>query len=150
MVLPMTRKRQTLSFLWCASFIRAFCHSLIAIINPQPNQIQVITWHFHLWFVVTTKLGEGEIYKLYIDLNTRFKFGAFEDYKVLLCVKHFSITMHWMIDWYMGIEHLAFNVNHQHIWPTHSNLQSSEVFYVTKEVYVVIITQVEVECANLF
>ncbi len=91
---------------------------------------------------------EGEIYELYIDLNTRFKFGAFEDYKVVVC-KHDSITMHWMIDWYMSIEHLAFDVNHQHIWPTHLNLQFSEVFYVTKEVYVVVIKQLEVECANL-
>jgi hypothetical protein len=49
----------------------------------------------------------------------------------------------------MGIEHLAFNVNHQHIWLTLLNLQSNEFFYVTKEVYLVVITQLEVECANL-
>jgi hypothetical protein len=49
----------------------------------------------------------------------------------------------------MGIEHLAFNVSHQHIWPTHLNLQSTEVFHVTKEVSAIVITQLEIECANL-
>jgi hypothetical protein len=51
-----------------------------------------------------------------------------------------------MIDLNMGIEHLAFDVNQQHIWVIHLNLHNNEVFYVTKEVYVTVITQVEAGC----
>jgi hypothetical protein len=61
--------------------------------------------------VATTKVCEGEIYELYSDLNTRFKFDAFEGCKILVNVKHDSIIMWWMIDLNMGIEHLAFDVN---------------------------------------
>jgi len=51
-----------------------------------------------------------------------------------------------MIDLNMGMEHLAFDVNQQHIWAIHLNLQTSEVSYVTREVYAIIITQVEAKC----
>jgi hypothetical protein len=44
--------------------------------------------------MATTKICQGEIYELYTDLNTRFKFDAFEGYKVLLIFKHDSIIMH--------------------------------------------------------
>jgi hypothetical protein len=57
------------------------------------------------------KVCQGEIYELYIELNTSFKSDVFEGYKVLLNVKHDSIIMWWMIDLNMGIEHLAFYVN---------------------------------------
>ncbi len=61
-------------------------------------------------FMVTTKVCKGEIYELYIDLNTRFKFDAFEGYKALLVVKHDSIIMRWMTYLNIGIKHLAFDV----------------------------------------
>jgi hypothetical protein len=62
--------------------------------------------------VAATKVCKGEIYELYSYLkNMRFKFDAFEGYKILLNVKHDSIVMWWMIDLNMGIEHLAFDVN---------------------------------------
>jgi hypothetical protein len=44
-------------------------------------------------FVVATKVCQGEIYELYIDLNTRLKSDAFESYNVLLATKHDSIIM---------------------------------------------------------
>ncbi len=34
------------------------------------------------------KVCQGEIYELYIDLNTRFKSNAFEAFTTLLNVKH--------------------------------------------------------------
>jgi hypothetical protein len=51
-----------------------------------------------------------------------------------------------MIDLNIGVKHLAFDVNQEHIWATHLNLPTSEVSYVTREVYVTIITQVEAKC----
>ncbi len=89
---------------------------------------------------------QGEIYDLYTNLNMRFKFDVFEGYKVLLNVRHDSIIMWWMIDLNMGMEYLAIYVNQQHIWAIHLNMQTSEVSYVTREVCVTIITQVEAEC----
>ncbi len=88
----------------------------------------------------------GEIYELYTNLNMRFKFYVFEGYKVLLNVKHDSIIMWWMIDLNTGMKYLTFDVNQQHIWDIHLNMQTSEVSCVRREVYVTVITQVEEEC----
>jgi hypothetical protein len=41
------------------------------------------------------------------------------------------------------MEYLGFDVNQQHIWAIHLNMQTSKVSYVTREDYVIIITQVE-------
>jgi hypothetical protein len=43
--------------------------------------------------MVATKVCQGEIYELYVNLNTRFKSNAFNVYKSLLCVKHESIVV---------------------------------------------------------
>ncbi len=51
-----------------------------------------------------------------------------------------------MIDLNTSIEHLVFGVNQQHIWAIHLNMQTSEVSYVTNEVYAIVITQVEAKC----
>jgi len=51
-----------------------------------------------------------------------------------------------MIDLNIGINHLAFDVNQQHIWAFHLNLHNNEVSYVTKEVYATFITQMEARC----
>ncbi len=52
----------------------------------------------------------GEIYELYIDLNTRFKFDAFEGYKVTLVVKDDSIIMHYMINLNIQHRHKTFGI----------------------------------------
>jgi hypothetical protein len=39
-------------------------------------------------FVATTKVRQGEIYELYIDLNMPKYVNAFKAYKALLCAKH--------------------------------------------------------------
>jgi hypothetical protein len=54
----------------------------------------------------------------------------------------------WMMDLNMSIEHLAFDVNQQHIWAIHLNLHNSEVSYVTREIHVTVITQVEIGCKS--
>jgi hypothetical protein len=51
-----------------------------------------------------------------------------------------------MIDLNMGIKHLAFDVNQQHIWAIHLNLHNNEISYVTKEIYATFITQMEARC----
>ncbi len=61
--------------------------------------------------MATTKVCQGEIYELYMDLNMKFKFDAFEAYKSMLCAKHDLIIMCWMIDLNIKVEHLAFDVN---------------------------------------
>ncbi len=72
--------------------------------------------------MATTKVCQGEIYELYMGLNMKFKFDAFEAYKSLLCAKHDLIIMCWMIDLNIRVEHLAFDVNQHHIWDTHFNM----------------------------
>jgi hypothetical protein len=48
--------------------------------------------HFNYDFVVATKICQRKIYELYIDLNIKFKFDAFNVYKSLLCAKYESIV----------------------------------------------------------
>jgi hypothetical protein len=37
----------------------------------------------------------------------------------------------------IGVEHLAFDVNQQHIWATHFSMQTHEISYVTRKVYAI-------------
>jgi len=60
-------------------------HNLIKL-----SQLQNI---FIFDLVVAINVCPGEIYELYIDLNTKFKSDVFEGYKALLNVKHDSIIM---------------------------------------------------------
>ncbi len=61
--------------------------------------------------MVVTKVCQGEIYELYVNLNKGFKSNAFDVYKSLLCAKHESIVMCLMINLNMNVEHLTFDVN---------------------------------------
>jgi hypothetical protein len=65
--------------------------------------------------VVATKVCQGEIFEPYEDKNTRFRSNAFVGYKALLAYTHNSMIMYWMLDLNFGMEHLAFDVNQQHI-----------------------------------
>ncbi len=66
------------------------------------------------------KLCQGEIFALYTNLNTKFKFDEFEAYKALVGARHESIIMKWVT----YLEHLAFNVNQYYIWFTHLSLEN--------------------------
>jgi hypothetical protein len=100
----------------------------LIIIFPLLQSIHNLIKFSQLWdvficdFVVATKMCQGVIYELYMDLNTKFKFDAFEAYKSLLCAKHDSIIMCWITNLNIGVEHLAFNVDQQHIWAIHFNM----------------------------
>jgi hypothetical protein len=47
-------------------------------------------------FVTIVKVCQGEIFSLYIALNTKFKSNAFEGYKALVDARHESIIMRWV------------------------------------------------------
>ncbi len=70
---------------------------------------------------------QGEIFSLYTNLKTKFKFDPFEPYRTLVGVRHESIIMRWVIDLNIGMEHLTFDVNQQYIWATHLNLENVEI-----------------------
>jgi hypothetical protein len=61
--------------------------------------------------MVVIKVCQWEIFSLYIDLNTKFKYDAFEAYNKLVGVKHESIIMKWVMDLNINVEHLTFDVN---------------------------------------
>ncbi len=44
-----------------------------------------------------------------------------------------------------NVEHLTFDVNQQYIWITHLGLESGVTRFVTRDVYVLVIAQVEVD-----
>ncbi len=93
---------------------------------------------------------QGEIFFLYTNLNTKFKSNAFEAYKTLAGARHESIIMIWVTYLNTGVEHLIFYVNQQYIWATHTNLENDDIRFVTKDVYVATIAQVEVNYASSF
>jgi hypothetical protein len=53
------------------------------------------------------------MYVLYIDVNTRFKFDAFDGYKSLLDAKHIEqFIVRWVTNLNINVEHcLTFDVN---------------------------------------
>jgi len=57
------------------------------------------------------KVCKGEIFSLYTDINTKFKFDAFEAYKALVGARHESIIIKWVTYLNIGVEHLVFDVN---------------------------------------
>jgi hypothetical protein len=61
--------------------------------------------------MVVVKVCQREIFSLYTNTNTKFKFDAFEAYKALVGAKHESIIMKWVTYLNTGMEHLAFDVN---------------------------------------
>jgi len=83
-------------------------------------------------------------------LNTKFKSNAFEAYKTLVGARHESIIMIWVTYLNTSVEHLTFDVNQQYIWATHTNLENDDIRFVTKDVYVATIAQVEVNYASSF
>jgi hypothetical protein len=63
---------------------------------------------FTCGYVATPKVCQGEIYVLYMDVNIKVKFDAFNGYKSLLDIKYESIVMHCVIDLNIGVEHLIY------------------------------------------
>jgi len=61
--------------------------------------------------VAKLKVYQREIFKLYTNWNTKFKFDSFASYKALLASTHDSIIMRYMPYLNSNVEHLAFNVN---------------------------------------
>jgi hypothetical protein len=91
----MIRQKQSLILFVMWRFCWGLNHSsIVAIRTNNLTKFNRLRDVFICDFVVGTKMCEGEIYELYIDLNTRFKFDAFEGYKVMLAIKHDSIIMH--------------------------------------------------------
>jgi len=61
--------------------------------------------------VAKSKVYQREIFELYINWNTKFKFDAFANYKALLASTHDSIIMRYMPYLNSSVEHMAFDVN---------------------------------------
>ncbi len=93
--------------------------------------------------MVIIKVCQGETFSLHIDFNTKFKSNAFEAYKTLVGARHESIIMRWVTNLNTNVEHLAFDVNQQYIWATHLSLENGVTRFVTIDVNVATIAQVE-------
>jgi hypothetical protein len=57
--------------------------------------------------------------------------------------KHESIIMRWVTNLNTSVEHLTFDVNQQYIWATHLSLENGATRFVTMDVYVTTIAQME-------
>jgi hypothetical protein len=52
-----------------------------------------------------------------------------------------DICMKWIIDLNIGINHLGFELNVQHVWPKHKNMKIGLNVFVTHETYFVVVAR---------
>jgi hypothetical protein len=56
--------------------------------------------------------------------------------------------MKWVTNLNNNVEHLAFDVNQQYIWIIHLGWESGVTRFVTRDAYVIVIAQVEIDYAS--
>jgi hypothetical protein len=56
---------------------------------------------------------------------------------------HDHISLKWIIDPNIGIDHLGFECKRQHVWTRHRNLEIRVVAFVTLEIYATIMNGVK-------
>ncbi len=56
---------------------------------------------------------------------------------------HDHISLKWIIDLNIRINHLGFECKGQHVWVRHKNLETRVVAFATLEIYVVIVNGVK-------
>jgi hypothetical protein len=56
------------------------------------------------------------------------------------------MLIHWVFDLNHKVQHLAFEANGYHIWVMHQDLEIGIPSYVTKDVFVVVISLVKNQC----
>jgi hypothetical protein len=70
--------------------------------------------------VVAIKVCQDDLYNMYLE----FIVDTFWAFKSLLDCKHENIHMKWILDLNYGLQHFAFEVNGQHIWAVHCDLET--------------------------
>ncbi len=73
-----------------------------------------------------------------LEHTSNFTKDTFWAFKSLLECKHENIHMKWIPDFHSKFQHLAFEVNGQHIWAMHYDLETMMPTFVTKFVFIVV------------
>ncbi len=62
--------------------------------------------------VVVLKICQADLHKLYVDLvHVAFNDDVFQGFHGLVEINHEAICMKWIIDLYIGIDHMGFALN---------------------------------------
>jgi hypothetical protein len=64
--------------------------------------------------------------------------------------KHENIQMKWILDFNFELQHLAFEVNGQHIWVVHYDMETMTPTFVIEFIFVVVETLVKNQCKGKF
>jgi hypothetical protein len=68
--------------------------------------------------ITTSKVGEGDVYHMFYYRESSFEGNVFNYFTTLINSVHKSINLCWITNMNSEIDHLAFEFNGQHMWPT--------------------------------
>jgi hypothetical protein len=100
--------------------------------------------------VVAIKVCQGDMYNMYLEESSNFIANTFWAFKFLLKCKHENIHMKWIPNFNSGLQHLVFEVNGQHIWAMHHDLETMTPTFVIETIYVVVESLVKNQCKGKF
>jgi len=88
--------------------------------------------------VTIIKVYQGDMYNMYLEQFSNFIAYTFWVFKSLIICKHENIHLKWRPNLNFGLQHLAFEVNGQHIWVIHYDLETLTPTFVTEFIFVVV------------
>ncbi len=90
--------------------------------------------------VYAIKVYQGDLYNMYLEQISNFIVDKFWAFKSLLECKHENIHMKWIVNFNSGFQHLAFEVNGQHIWAMHHDLETMTL-HLSLNLYLLLLNQ---------
>ncbi len=91
---------------------------LLPMLKVVHNIMKFFETHdvFIVNYMIAIKIYQENLYSHYVDLNTTFKFDVFFSFKSLVWCNHDNLFMCLLTNPNMGLDHLAFEANGQHVW----------------------------------
>jgi hypothetical protein len=88
--------------------------------------------------VATIKVYQCDLYNMYLEQSLNFTTNTFWALKSLFECKHENIHMKWIPNLNSRFQHLAFEVNGQHIWVMHCDLETLTPTFVIEFIFDVV------------
>jgi hypothetical protein len=116
----------------------------LAYILPLLESMHVLIKFAHMSdvfvcnLVVAIKVYQGDLYNMYLEQSLNFTIDTYWAFKSLLECKHENIHMKWILDLNFGLQHLAFEVNGQHIWAMHRDLETLMRTFVIESIFAIV------------
>jgi hypothetical protein len=100
--------------------------------------------------VAAIKVCQGDLYNMYLEKSFNFTANTFWAFKSLFECNHENIHTKLIPNLNSKLQHLAFEVNGQHIWTMHHDLETMTPTFVIESIYVVVESLVKNQCKGKF